>query len=77
MADPQVVKVITTNDLYEEVVGLREDVRKVLEEHREVPARVERLETQVADLYKWRHLLTGAALAAGPVGAGLVKVFGG
>ena len=77
MAEAQVVKVITTDDLYNEVVGLRDDINKFMSEHKDTPGRVEKLETQVTDLYKWRHLWTGAALAAGPVGAGLVKLLGG
>lgn len=77
MSDPNIVKVITTNDLYDEVLGLRADVKKVLEEHKEIPSRVQKLEDQVADLRRWRSFLTGAAVAAGPLGAALTKWIGG
>lgn len=77
MPDANVVKVITTNDLYDEVLGLREDVRKVLDEHRDIPGRVEKLEAEVASINKIRWQLTGAALMAGPLGALVAKMFGG
>lgn len=74
---PNVVKVITTNDLYDEVIGLRSDLQDFMADHKELPAEVKRLRADVDQLNALKWKLTGAALAAGPVGATLVKIIGG
>ena len=73
---PSVVKVITTNDLYDEVVGLREDVRNLLEEHRPLPEEVKKLRTDVDGLLRFRYYLSGAILASGGLGAWIAKALG-
>lgn len=78
MADqPNIVKIITTNDLYEEVIGLRDDLKTFLVDHKDIPEEVKRLRADVDALNALKWKLTGAALAAGPVGATLVKLIGG
>lgn len=74
---PAVVKVITTDDLYTEMVALREDVRTFLEEHGPLPKQVEVLRADVDALLRFRWVLTGMMLASGGVGALVAKSFGG
>ena len=72
-----VVKVITTDDLYNEVVGLRSDVQEVLNAHRDRPEQVRTLRADVDALLRFKWLLMGVGLASGGLGAAAVKIAGG
>lgn len=74
---PQVVKVITTDDLFNEVTGLRRDVQEFLEKHGHIPEQVKELRADVDALLRFRWVLTGMMLASGGVGAVVAKSIGG
>lgn len=61
---------IGAREIYDEVVGLREDMRSVAEKGEELRADVDDHETRIRDLERWRYALPVAAVS-GVVAAGV------
>ncbi len=61
---------IGAREIYDEVVGLREDMRSVAEKGEELRADLDDHEERIRDLEKWRYALPVAAVS-GVVAAGV------
>lgn len=68
--EPLGVVSIGAREIYDEVVGLREDMRSVAEKGEELRADIDDHETRIRDLEKWRYALPVAAVT-GVVAAGV------
>ncbi|MFJ7588429.1 hypothetical protein ACIQZO_13790 [Streptomyces sp. NPDC097617] len=61
---------IGAREIYDEVVGLREDMRSVAEKGEELRTDVDDHETRIRDLERWRYAMPIAAVS-GVVAAGV------
>lgn len=68
--EPLGVVSIGAREIYDEVVGLREDMRSVAEKGEELRADIDDHETRIRDLERWRYALPVAAVT-GVVAAGV------
>lgn len=64
MADEPLGVTITSREIYDEIVGMREDVRSLTQHHESVTTKLTDHEDRLRALERWKYALPTAAVTA-------------